>query len=353
MELLSGRALNRATLARQLLLGRAHQTPLSVVEHLVGMQGQDPELPYVGLWSRVAGFALGDLTTLLEERLVVRATLFRGTQHLLAAGDYLWIRPLLQPMLEVWQRGGFGRYTAGIDPGELAEQARALLGAETWTRPTLGRALAQRWPEVDPQWLARSVQGLLPVLHPAPDGTWGRRGATPFVLAEPWLGRPFVKREVEDLVLRYLAAFGPASVKDMQAWSGMTRLGEVFEPLRPRLRMFRNDSGVELFDLPDAPRPHPDVPAPVRFLPTFDNVFFGYADRDRIVTAAQRPYLVADAALTVDGVVRGLWKVRAGVLEVRLFAALSRAERAAVVDEGAALLGLWGAPQGDIAFTSV
>jgi hypothetical protein len=272
----------------------------------------------------------------------LRATLFRGTQHLLTTSDYLWVRPLLQPMLDVWQRGAFGRYTAGIAPAELAAVARDVLGARTLTRPELGRALARRWPQCDPQWLARSVQGLLPIVHPTPDGTWGRRGATPFAHAEQLLGRPLEVRDVQELVRRYLATFGPASARDMQAWSGMTRLREVFEALRPRLRVFRDDSGAELFDLPDASRPGPDVPAPVRFLPAFDNVLFGHADRSRIVAAERRRYLVADAALTVDGMVRGLWKIRAGVLEVRLFARLSTAERDEVCQEGAALSRLAG-----------
>jgi hypothetical protein len=337
MDVLSPRALGRATAARQLLLTRVRQPALSVVEQLVGLQGQDPELPYLGLWNRVDGFALADLTRLIEEKLVLRATLFRGTQHLLSTADYLWIRPLLQPMLDVWQRGAFGRHLPGVAPAELAEHARAVLGDRTLSRPELGRALAERWPQCEPQWLARSVQGLLPIVHPAPDGIWGRRGPTPFAHAEHLLGRPLEVRAVRQLVLRYLAAFGPASVKDMQAWSGLTRLREVFEPLRPELRLFRNDAGGELFDLPDAPRPGPDVAAPARFLPGFDNILFGHADRSRIVPVERRPHLVVDAALTVDGVVRGLWKIRAGVLEVRLFTRLTAAERDEVCGEGAAL----------------
>ncbi|MFL6110651.1 MAG: DNA glycosylase AlkZ-like family protein, partial [Catenulispora sp.] len=170
------------------------------------------------------------------------------------------------------------------------------------------------------------------------DGIWGRRGATPFVLAEPYLGRPLTERGIDALILRYLAAFGPASPRDMQAWSGMRRLRDAFEPLRPRLRTFRGESGAELFDLPDAPRPGPDAEAPVRFLPTFDNVLFGHADRTRIVTAAQRPYLVADAALIVDGMVGGLWKIKAGVLTIRLFGPLSPDQESAVQAEAAALL---------------
>lgn len=342
MEVLSDRALNRATLARQHLLSRVDRPALEIVEHLVGLQGQDPELPYFGLASRIEGFELSHLTGLLENRRVVRGTLFRGTQHLLCADDYVWVRPLLHPMLEVWRRGAFGRLTAGVDPGELAGHAREVLGTATLTRTELGRALARRWPHAEPQWLARSVQALLPVLHPAPDGTWGRRGPTPFVLAEHWLGRPLERRDVAELVVRYLRAYGPASVRDMQAWSGMTRLREVFEGLRPRLCVFRSQAGAELFDLPDAPRPGPDVPAPVRFLAGFDNVLFGHADRSRIVDPARRPHLVVDAALTVDGVVRGLWKLRAGVLEVRLFAPLSAAEEADVRAEGALVSGLAG-----------
>jgi len=217
-----------------------------------------------------------------------------------------------------------------------------VLGARTLTRSQLGRALAERWPQCEPQWLARSAQGLLPIVHPVPDGIWGRRGPTPFADAEQLLGRPLEARPPRELVLRYLAAYGPASVKDMQAWSGMTRLREVFEPLRPALRVYRNDAGGELFDLPDAPRPAADVPAPVRFLPTFDNVLFGHADRSRIVAAERRRYLMADAALTVDGQVRGLWRIRAGVLEVRLFTPLTATERDEVCGEGAALSRLAG-----------
>ena len=340
MEVLDRRRLNRATLARQMLLDRVATEPRDVVGRLVGLQAQDPDLPYVGLWCRVAGFAHDDLTTALERRDVVRATLWRGTQHLLTADDYLWMRPLLQPMLDRWQRTAFGRQCGGADPGELASAAAALLGDGTLDRPTLGRALRDRWPDGDPTALARSVQGLLPVVHPPPDGTWGRRGRTPFTLATAWLGRaPAAGPEaLGELVLRYLAAFGPATAADATAWSGITRLRPVVEALRPRLRVFVDDRGRELFDLPDAPRPDPDVPAPARFLPVLDNVVVGYADRSRIVADAHRTDLVVEPALTVDGFVRGVWRIDGGTLAVRLFAPLSAAEEAEVTAEGAALL---------------
>jgi Winged helix DNA-binding domain len=339
---LSDRALNRATLARQLLLDRVDRPALDVVRHLVGMQGQDAELPYIGLWNRIPAFRHDDLSRLLHAREVVRGTLFRGTQHLLAADDYVWVRPLLQPMLDNRQRGWFGRHLAGVEPVALADEGRSLLADRTLNRPQLGRALAERWPDREPEWLARSIQALLPVLHPPPDGLWGRRGATPFALAETYLGRPLTERPIKELILRYLAAFGPASVRDMQAWSGMTRLRPAFEDLRPRLCLFRSEAGVELFDLPDAPRPGPDVPAPVRFLPQFDNVLYGHADRARIVRPDQPWQLLSEAAVIVDGRVRALWRIKTvsgtAVLTIRPLEPLSAAESAAVLDEGEGLL---------------
>jgi hypothetical protein len=309
-ELLTTRRLNRATLQRQLLLRREATAALDVVEHLVGLQGQDPDPPYVGLWNRIAGFRHDELTALVEERRVARATLYRGTQHLVVAGDYRRLRPLLGPMLEVRRRGGLSRYTPGVDPAELAGAAREILGEGVLTRSELGRRLAERWPGVEPVWLARSVQCLLPVVHPHPDGTWGRHGPTPFMLAEPWLGQPLDDDpDPQWLVRRYLAAFGPASVADVAAWSGMARLREAVDAMRPELRAFRDERGRELVDLPDAPLPPDDVPAPVRFLAPLDNVLLGYADRSRVVADAERPLVGYEAAMTADGFVHGFWRV--------------------------------------------
>jgi hypothetical protein len=181
-------------------------------------------------------------------------------------------------------------------------------------------------------------------VHPPPDGTWGRRGTTPFALADQWLDRPpATEPSARELVLRYLAAFGPALVKDIQAWSGMTRLREVVEPLRPRLRVFQNEAGGELFDLPDAPRPDPGVPAPVRFLAALDNVVLAHADRTRMMADEQRKHTIVEAAMIVDGFVRGLWTVKrdqegTATLVVKLFEPLGSRDEAAVTEEGVRLL---------------
>ena len=343
MQVLTRRELNRATLARQLLLAREDRAPLEVVKHLVGLNAQDPDPPYIGLWGRLIQFDVDDLTALMTGRLAVRGTFLRGTQHTVTAGDYRWIRPLLQPMLERLQRSAFRRATEGIDlPGLLAEAREVIRSGDEVTRPELGRALAALHPGYDPAVLARSAQFLLPVLHPPPDSTWGRRGPTPFVLAEDWLGAGLDKHApVERLVLRYLAAFGPATVRDIAAWSGLTRLREVVDGLRPQLATFRDVSGRELVDLPDGPRPGGEVEAPVRFLAALDNVLLGYHDRSRIVTDEQRRHVFLEASLTVDGFVRGLWRIRrrAGpaTVVVRLFDGLSAAERDAVTSEALAL----------------
>lgn len=342
-EILTTRRLNRATLHRQLLLRREATPALDVVEHLVGLQGQDPDPPYIGLWNRIAGFRHDELTALIEDRRVARATLYRGTQHLVATEDYRRLRPLLAPVLDARRRGAFAKLTAGVDLAELAAAARDALGDGVLTRSELGRRLAERWPDVEPVWLGRSVQHLLPIVHPHPDGTWGRRGPTPFMLAEPWLGGPLDDDpDPRWLVRRYLAAFGPASVADVAAWSGMTRLREVVDAMRPELRAFRDERGRELVDLPDAPLPPEDVPAPVRFLAPLDNVLLAYADRTRVVAEQERPLVGFENAVTVDGFVHGFWRfVREPgrvTLAVRVHRPLPAAALADVEAEGLRLL---------------
>ena len=321
---------------------------------VVGLNAQDPNVPYVWLWARLSGFRHDHLTAAIEDRRVVRSVMMRATQHLVGAGDFLWLRPLLRPLLARAQRNAFGRRTAGVDLAELVAAARELLAGRTLTRPELSRLLERRWPGRERQALAWSVQYLEPILHPAPSGTWNWRGETPFVLASDWLGGgsagahdPAATAEsAKRMVRRYLAAFGPAAVADIRAWSGVSGLREVVDGMADELRTFRDGDGRELVDLPDAPRPDPAMPAPVRLLPEFDNLLLAHADRTRMMTAeTRRRVCVGDAVaptVLVDGVVQGTWAIaqarNAAILTVTPFVRLSAAQADAVVAEGAGLL---------------
>lgn len=353
MEKLTARALNRATLARQLLLAREPRGVLETVRALGGMQAQVPGAPYTGLWTRLADFDPEQLSGLLADRSVVRVSAMRGTIHLLDAEDALSFRPLCQVVND---RGPYGRSAyrkalAGIEQQALTAAARELLVARPLTNAQLGAALLEQFPGYDASTLAWAVRDSpLALVQVPPRGLWGRTGAPTSTTVAHWLGRPLDPDPSPDpMVLRYLAAFGPASVLDAQAWSGLTRLAEVFQRLRPELRVFQDaDSGRELFDLPDAPRPDPDNPAPVRFLPEYDNVVLGYADRGRIISPEDQVRLAREnrymAAFLVDGRVRGSWTVRTSgpVPEVTVsgFTPLNAAEQRAATAEAERLLRL-------------
>ncbi|MEV0389067.1 winged helix DNA-binding domain-containing protein [Nonomuraea sp. NPDC050643] len=350
--ILNRRVLNRTTLERQLLLSRSPMSAAQAVERLVAVQGQEVDAPYIGLWTRLASFTQDDLTTLLYGKQVVRGSLLRGTQHLTLADDYVWIRPLVQVILARTRQAAFGRATAGVDVEELAALAREHLTGRTLTRPQLRDLLLERWPEVAPIALGFSAQALLPIVHTPPNGIWGKGGATPFTLAEEWLGRPLEPAApVERLVARYLAAYGPASVMDVQAWSGLTRLRAVMEAM-PGLRRYQDTDGKVLYDLPGAPLTDADVPAPVRFLPWFDNLIVAFADRGRMMTAEQRKEVCVGAMIfptfLVDGTVGGMWDLKDGVLKVEPFHPLSDGVMAELAEEGARLLAFAGVEEGSM-----
>jgi hypothetical protein len=234
-----------------------------------------------------------------------------------------------------------------VDLGELVATARRLLDDQPLSRTALRRLLGQRWPDRDPSALLHTIQYLVPLIHLPPAGTWRGSVTGPCALAEQWLGAPLAGAAPELLVRRYLAAFGPASVADLQAWSGLTRLGEVVEPLRPGLRHFRGEDGRELLDLPDAPRPEPDTPAPPRFLPAYDNLLLAHADRTRVVDEAHRRRVITPAVaptILVDGFVRGTWTIgregAAAVLRIEPFDRLSPADADLLAEEGDRLLAL-------------
>jgi hypothetical protein len=348
-EVLSQRALNRALLERQLLLRRQKLSAPKAIEHLVGMQAQVPNVPYLGLWARLEGFRHEELARLLTARRVVRVALMRATIHLVTARDCLALRPVMQPVLERgFSLGPYGRRTAGVDLEALLAAGRALVEEAPRTGAELRKLLGQQWPGYDAESLAHAVRYLVPLVQVPPRGVWGQSGQATWTTTDSWLGRPLdTDSSPDEVLLRYLAAFGPASYKDMQIWSGLTRLRELPERLRPRLRTFRDEHGQELFDLPYAPRPDPDTPAPPRFLPEYDNVLLSHDDRTRIVSEDYRkrflsPNGVAPGSLLVDGFVRGAWKIQqqrdTATLLIEPFKRLSSQERAAVTAEGAQLL---------------
>lgn len=355
---LGQRALNRALLARQMLLDRSPMPVAQAVGHLVGLQAQAPWSPYHALWSRLGAFDPHELAGLLTRRRVVRIVIMRGTVHLVTADDCLFLRPLHDGFLarglatSSWARG-----LEGLDLDALVAEGRALVEAEPLPFGELGARLARTWPDRDPATLAQVVRAMAPLVQVPPRAVWGRSGQVVVTTAEHWLGRPLDEApSLDDLVLRYLAAFGPASVTDVQAWSGLTRLRAVADRLGDRVVRFRNEGGRELLDLPDAPRPDPDTPAPVRFLPDFDNVLLSHADRSRIVDDPVRKRLqrvngVLPGTVLVDGRVAAIWateraKGRA-TLVVTPFRPLGRAERADVADEGERLLAFAAADAAD------
>lgn len=375
--LLTRAALNRALLARQHLLARATMPAVDLVGHLVGLQAQMPRSPYTTLWTRLDGFRHGELADALEGRQVARIAVMRGTIHLVTADDALELPGLTAPLYErdLRQNAQHGAGLRTLDLPALTETARALVEAEPRASTELGRLLGERWPDVAPATLAYGARGTLPLVQVPPRGVWGRSGATTWTTTRAWFGPdraeqapdladPDVRAaEHERLVLRYLAAFGPASVQDAQTWSGLTGLREVVDRLRDRLVTFRAEPGPgsasvrELLDLPDAPRPDPQVPAPVRFLADFDNLTLSHADRTRVVSEEHRRALttkngMAPGTVLVDGRVAGTWAVtrerldpgglrarrELATLTVRTLAPVAAATRAELVAEAEGLV---------------
>ncbi|XRQ16367.1 winged helix DNA-binding domain-containing protein, partial [Actinomadura welshii] len=349
MTVLDNRALNRATLARQLLLERSDAPALDAVSHLCGLQAQEPQEPFTGLWSRLRAFDPAELSDLLTERHVVRMPLMRRTIHLVTAADALAWRSRHHAMLLQRTLGVYRREVDGVDLGELAAAGLALMAdGRPRTTAEIVRELTERWP-MPGRALGEMVTALVPMVQAPPRGVWRTKAGVHHVLLSSWLGREVAPLPADDsdpvgrtLVRRYLAAYGPAASADLRAWCGLAGLPAAVAALRDELVVFRDERGRELLDLPGAPRPDPDTPAPVRFLPAFDNAVLGYHDRSRIIDDAHRLLSVAgERVVLVDGRVAATWKVDAGPREVEAGTVvvhplypLTKTDRDAVQEEG-------------------
>jgi hypothetical protein len=339
---LDHRQLNRATLQRQLLLERHRLEPVDAVEAVGGLNAQQANDPYLALQARLESFALDDLTVAVQTGELERACLHRGTQHLVTPGDRHRLRPLLGPLLARMQRNTFGARTRGVDPGELAERGRAILGDATMARTELGRLLARTWPDHEATALAWSAQLLLPLIHPAPTGTWDHRGRVLVRLADD---DPTTEADAGWLVRRHLTCFGPATPADIRAWTGVAGMAEVVEAMGEELRPYVGPDGRQLVDLADGPGiPDRDCAAPPRLLGQFDELLLAFADRSRVMTDDVRRRVcigdLIDATLLVDGAIAGTWQLDrpSGSITLRPFGPVAAADLEALTSEAHAIL---------------
>jgi Winged helix DNA-binding domain len=351
LPVLSLRELNRSTLARQMLLARDKVAPVRAIEALVGMQAQFPRPPFLGLWARSEGFRREGLTKLFLQRKVVRATFLRGTLHMATARDFVALRPAMQRVLDAGMSTILKALGARVDPLRLAAKAREVLADGPLTFEEIRERLKRTEPGTNERALGFAVRMLLPLVQvPVGEGAaWAFPANARFALADQWLGKAIATDRPalpDAFVLRYFAAYGPATVADLQAWSGLPKLRETVEALRKRLVTFQDERGRELFDLPEAPRPDGDVPAPVRLVPDYDNLITTRSD-ERFVAKAHRPRvflpgLRVAATVLVDGFVAGAWRTDrrkdVATLTVDPFAPLSARTRREVTAEAEALL---------------
>ena len=366
-ERLDRRALNRALLARQSLLERSAATPQAMIEQVLGLQAQAPNPPYLGLWTRLRDFDPEQLSAAMRARRIVRATMMRGTLHLVSAADYRAWRPVLQPVLQrLSLQSAHAKALCGLPLADLRQAGVEALRAGPLSAGEWGEALRARWPRHDTAGLARLLRSLEPLVHVPPAGLWDSHTAARFATAHDWLGAAIAEAADENatdaMVLRYLGAFGPASARDLSAWSGLTATGPRLRRLRPRLRVFLDEAGEDLFDLPDAARPTADTPAPPRLLPEFDNVLLAHRERARIFDPSRRDAIfsrngLVAATVLIDGFVAGTWKLQregeAARLSIATFRRPDPAQRAALRDQAADCLRTFASahPRQDLGFT--
>jgi hypothetical protein len=347
-EKLSDRALNRATLERQLLLGRRKMPVVKAIEQVLALQAQVPRPPHVGLWSRLEKFERRHLLAPLHARTLVRATTMRGTIHIMSAKDFVAFRAALQPSLSAgWKTIAGKAPTPPIDA--LVAAGRKFLGRNGYTFNEIRAHLVKQFPKAHDRIMGYAMRMHVPLVQvPTEDDDWGFPADSAFALADDWLQKPIGEGAgAAALILRYLAAFGPATVADIQSWTGMRGIAELMAPIRSKLVTFKDERGRELFDLPKAPRPNADTDAPVRFLPEYDSVMIAHADRSRIVDDTFRKVLITKnlivpATFLVDGRIAGTWKIERKKATATMMLAplvpITKAAKAALQEEAEALV---------------
>lgn len=349
LPVLSQRELNRALLDRQMLIQRDNISALETIKRFIGLQAQATNPPYYALWTRVENFQKEQLAELILNKQAVRLALMRSTIHLVSARDALQLRPWVQPALDRSLNGAFGKHLIGIEPHVLADAGRELLDHEgPMTFSDIGRRLSEKWPSYHHDALGAAIRNGVPLVQVPPRGLWGISGQALHTPIETWLNQPISPSlDAEALLVRYLQAYGPASVKDFQAWSGMTKQRELFDKLRPKLVSYQNQQGEELFDLPDVPRPGSDIEVLPRFLGEFDHVLLSHADRTRIMDESYRRRVITNngmvkAVILIDGFVGGLWTIEergnTAHLRIESFSALTAEQRLSLEKEGERLL---------------
>lgn len=347
-SLLNQAVLNRTFLQRQLLLDRQTMAIPTAMERLVGLQSQVPNPPYIGLWTRLAKFQRQHLTELIQQQQIVRGGMMRSTLHLMTAQDYLQLRLTIQPALVKGLRSFFGKGSKTFEVNSIVKAARAYLEKTTATTGEQREFLLTIAPQGDSDAMAYAIRAYLPLIQVPPRGIWGSGSIIPYTLADVALGQPLAPENLRYLFFRYLAAFGPASIMDFQAWAGMTNLKGEIENFRNELRVYQTEDGKDLFDLPELTLVPEETPPPVRFIPEYDNLVLAHANRTRIIPLeAYRPKIFLSAArvrstFLIDGFVRGVWKVeknkQRATLIIEPFIDLSDLQQTMLAEEGAQLL---------------
>jgi hypothetical protein len=360
---LSQRELNRASLSRQLLLRRSDLPVEAAVSHLIALQAQAHKPPYIGLWCRLRNVSAMECDLLLTGKALVRSPLMRGTLHVSTADDALRLSPLFEQILDRTLRSSFGRQLKGLNIAAVALAAREALEQGPLTYAELGQHLVHIWPDRSASALAQVARCKLRVVQ-APPLLWNSSERPKVMTQCGWLNREAeTTAQLDDIVRRYLAAYGPASIQDMQKWFGLAGFTAVVEGMTDQLCRFHSVGGEVLYDLPNCPRPNVDTIAPVRLLPGFDGAVLGYRDPSRFVDSQHVPKLSSRNGLfhpvfLVDGRIAGLWKMgNSGEARLSLtlhpFGAISDCDRAALVEEAEDLARFTGHDTVDVSIQTI